>query len=57
MNIPHLTSPRVFSTTHSIFTTAPGTGRKQLILPILQMVKEYRQTEFPFHPEAALAKP
>lgn len=53
--MPHFSSRRAFSATHLIFTAAPRPW--ELILPILQMKKEYKQIEFPFHPEAALAKP
>lgn len=56
MNTPHLGSQKAFSATHSIFIEASGTARIQFILPILQMKKEGRQTELPFHPEVVLAK-
>lgn len=56
MNTPHLDSQKAFSATHSIFIAASGTARIQFILPILQMKKEGRQTELPFHPEVVLAK-
>lgn len=56
MNTPHLGSQKAFSATHSTFIAAPGTVRIQFILPILQVEKESRQTELPFHMEVALAK-
>ena len=56
MNTPHLSSQKAFSATHLTFIAAPGTVRIQLILRILQMEKESRQTELPFHLEVALAK-
>lgn len=57
MNRPHLSSQRAVSTTPLNFIPAPGNGRTQLILPTLQVKKEYRPTDLSSHSESALAKP